>query len=380
MKRQVNLKPIALAATLTLLLFAGAPALAGGGATPLWQPTTITQPGAYVVTRDISAASGPVFDIQVDGVTIDGCGHTLSVANATDAVISIGGSGGGEKGIIIINSRIHGGAYGIKACPPDAVRLRLREVTLVENFEVAVEMDNVGNLEATGIIIIGNRVGFDLSGPSPSSDRPHASIRNSSIQADIGVQCTSIRCRIADNVITSYGSAVHLSSSDGGDVNYNLFASADVAFNPQPEPPRYMLFLESSPGVVASHNVFRGVVEPGTFDVHGIVVDDSSHDAKICDNLITGYGGDGIRISSTGTTVRDNQINANTRYGVYADGLNLLFDGNRIAGNTSDGMHFITPGNVLRGNVLMGNDNPLGGPEGSGQTDGGGNLPPLIPE
>ena len=92
------------------------------------------------------------------------------------------------------------------------------------------------------------------------------------------------------------------------------------------------------------------------------------------------YGGDGIRISSTGTTVRDNQINANTRYGVYADGLNLLFDGNRIAGNTSDGMHFITPGNVLRGNVLMGNDNPLGGPEGSGQTDGGGNLPPLIPE
>ena len=381
MNGQVNSKPVAFAAALTLLLLVGAPALAGGGAIPLWQATTITQPGAYVVTRDISATSGPVFDIQVDGVTIDGCGHTISLSNTTDPVIQIAGPGvGAEKGITIANSRIHGGSYGIEAYPPNPCRLLLIDVTITNTDEAAVRVSNVGNVEATGISIFDSSVGFDLVGPSPPNGRPLASIRSSSIQADVGVRCTGTTCRITDNVITSFGSAVHLSGSDGGDTSYNLFTSASVAFNPQPEPPRYTLFFESSPGAMARDNVLRGVVEPGTFDVHGIVVDGSSHDAKICDNLITGYGGDGIRISSTGTTVRDNQIDANTRYGVYADGLNLLFDGNRIAGNTSDGMHFITPGNVLRGNVLMGNDNPLGGPEGSGQTDGGGNLPPLIPE
>ncbi len=40
-------------------------------------PTTITAPGHYVLTRDISAASGPVLDIQADGVTVDGNGHTI---------------------------------------------------------------------------------------------------------------------------------------------------------------------------------------------------------------------------------------------------------------------------------------------------------------
>ncbi len=46
-----------------LAALAIAPLDAAEGKIPIWMPTVITQPGHYVLTRDVSASTGPVISI-----------------------------------------------------------------------------------------------------------------------------------------------------------------------------------------------------------------------------------------------------------------------------------------------------------------------------
>ncbi len=52
-------------------------AAAAAGRTPIWQPTTITEPGAYYLARDLSG-SGTLIEIAASGVDLDLAGHTLT--------------------------------------------------------------------------------------------------------------------------------------------------------------------------------------------------------------------------------------------------------------------------------------------------------------
>ena len=101
-----------------LLTLASLPAMAGEGRIPLWEPTVIDQPGHYVLTRDISADTGPVINIQADGVTLDGNGYTISLSSTTEPVIQIGGVGVSQTGIVLSNSKVSGGLHGIRAINP----------------------------------------------------------------------------------------------------------------------------------------------------------------------------------------------------------------------------------------------------------------------
>ena len=103
------------------LLLAGAAAVnclpAANGDIPIFQATTITQPGRYVVTRDITA-QGDVIVLQTGGVTLDLNGHTIKSVTGSGVVFDIPS----EVGIvapcdIVANGRIVGGDTGIKgAC------------------------------------------------------------------------------------------------------------------------------------------------------------------------------------------------------------------------------------------------------------------------
>src|SRR5438093_7812333 len=59
------------AIALTLVILPAAPILADEARIPIFQPATITQPGYYILTRDLSPASGTAITIQSDGVTVD---------------------------------------------------------------------------------------------------------------------------------------------------------------------------------------------------------------------------------------------------------------------------------------------------------------------
>ena len=82
--------------------------LASDGAVPLWEPTTITEPGSYVVTRDIAGVSGDTIAVTAHDVTIDLQGHTLS-ASGTNYCVRHTGTGN----FTIRNGKIIAGEYGI---------------------------------------------------------------------------------------------------------------------------------------------------------------------------------------------------------------------------------------------------------------------------
>ena len=75
----------ALGALLALVL--APPALAADGRTPIWEPTTITEPGAYTLARDlVTDGSVALITIAASGVDLDLAGHTLSGTGLGTAV------------------------------------------------------------------------------------------------------------------------------------------------------------------------------------------------------------------------------------------------------------------------------------------------------
>jgi parallel beta-helix repeat protein len=89
-----------------LLVSSAAPA--SDGRIPVYQATTITAPGAYYLTQDISIASGYGITIQAHGVTLDLDGHSLLLSAGCSGVYA-----SGWNHIRITNGKISGGAYGI---------------------------------------------------------------------------------------------------------------------------------------------------------------------------------------------------------------------------------------------------------------------------
>lgn len=70
------MNPLAVASALCALAL---PALAADGRTPIWESTTITEPGAYTLARDLVAdGSAAAITIAASGVDLDLAGHTIS--------------------------------------------------------------------------------------------------------------------------------------------------------------------------------------------------------------------------------------------------------------------------------------------------------------
>lgn len=89
---------------------------AAAGATEISGPTTITEPGDYVLTDDIDAARGPAaLDVTVSDVTIDGQGHTVS--NVGGECISVYR---GANDVTVKNVRVSGERKGVHIVGDDA--------------------------------------------------------------------------------------------------------------------------------------------------------------------------------------------------------------------------------------------------------------------
>jgi len=69
-------QPLVTSVLPAVYLLTALPLIAGDGAIPIWEPTTITEPGSYIVTRDISNG-GNVIEISANNVDLDLGGFTL---------------------------------------------------------------------------------------------------------------------------------------------------------------------------------------------------------------------------------------------------------------------------------------------------------------
>lgn len=380
------------------------PLLADEGKIPIYEPTAITESGHYILTRDITAASGPVLEIQADGVWLDGGGHTVALSGAAGAVVEIS-AGASEKGIVISDINLHGGKEALLStvAAGDGLLLTLTRVSIFGATETGIKLSNVARLKADHVqVICHGAVGADLVGGSGGS-YPADSFFEVFFEVEYAVRVTGMITLIRESEIRSCQTAVELTGARTSVMEDNLFAfpGSDVCFNPQPEPPG--IWLSESGGSSIRNNVFRGSdrrgTEPSPFiDLvdsggvaitgnvirgpaasgagnYGVAVDAASNDTLIEANTITGCGDAGIHVLSAGNAIRNNLVNRNQSAGIFVGGSNNLVDGNRVGHNSGAGIHFDNASgpHIYRQNILRGNTGgAIGGDETN--TDAGGNV------
>jgi parallel beta-helix repeat protein len=367
-----------------LVAFAGGVSLAGEGRRPIAAPTTITESGSYVLTRDIVAAAPPVITITAPEVTLDLNGRSIRTTSP--------GSGGlvamqtGSKRLRIINGRLSGASWCVYGGSVSA-ELVMDGIECTEaNGGVAAS----GSLEVTrsrfstyqtaisfsggDIIMVGNELRHDTS--QPQSYNACGVLLG-------GVRSASIR----DNVIECFayeGTALGVDGSGGIRIEHNTIAGGDTSqgINVQSGSVtivdntlsgfRYPLNLVGTSGNEVRNNHLShcrstgqallvngdyNVVSGNTIeDCHmGVVVSGSRN--RIFENAVLGSWEIGMAVGGSRNLVRDNQVQS------------------AVAGFTR-GLSFgaSSSGNVYQGNMLIGNPGGNLDDHGSGNLDAGGNL------
>jgi len=295
--------------------------LADEGRIPLFQVTTITQPGHYVVTRNISVSSGSIFTISANDVTLDLNGHLISSSISSASMINILA---GFTDIEIRNGRISGGQFGIFSSDSPVAGIRMR----------------IENVEIEGATVRGIRIDF----------AEHVDV---------------LSCRIAN---VGGGIEIGGGSSGAGPQDWTGTFVNNQILNAQGHG---MLLLRLTGGEIRG-NILRntGLAIGNTWV--GIYVLTSGAGNRIVENEVSG-GKRGIQVDTNGNLVAGNVVSNNVVDGILVSGSNNLIDGNQIEGNTGCGISFSAGAtHAYRNNMLRGN---TGGTVcGIANTDAGGNI------
>ncbi len=133
-----------------------APALAAEGRIPIWQPTLITDPGSYVVTRNITGP-GTIIDVETEGVTIDLNGFVLETTDPTAAVIRLRPSPvdmRNDGGVSISGSGTLSGGTGVDAANISSFNIKtFRGEDLIHLLpdEHAIKSENIKEVMIGGV-------------------------------------------------------------------------------------------------------------------------------------------------------------------------------------------------------------------------------------
>jgi hypothetical protein len=263
---------------------AATPVVAANGAIPIWQPTTITQSGSYVLTRNFRPTEGIAITIAANNVDIDLNGFSIE----------------GDHGVYatgVTGLSIHDGTIGWEATLmlSDVSHFELRRVRLVIQDGSANLFGDHGVME--DCLVVGH------SGSGVHVDGRFITLRNNHIEGDpVVVDCEG--CRVIGNVISGAGLRV------------------------------------SGSGNVIADNVVTGSTEGALSDSDGILV--HGHANHLESNVLTGRPRYGLRFSPTstdnvyrGNTARENH---GTDCSVPAVGGDFCDEG---VGNTSAGDNFL---------------------------------------
>ncbi len=346
-----------------------APAAADEARRHLYQPTTITEPGEYLVTRDLAAIAGSALVIDADGVRLDLGGRTLTTGDPASPVISIAG---GRSEVAIRNGRLEGGASGI-VYSSAAVRTHLS----IEDVDIAGAGD-------WGIYVFG----------AEHLELLRCRIRNTGTWDGIYAHGASgaFGARLVDNTVETVGRAgLYLYGLAGGEVRGNL-----VRGHAQSAATGDGLFLSGDPGWAAGGNTVVGnILHGGAGSAAGLEIAADSPNNLLAGNIATNNGGQGIRVASPGNRATGNTVSGNGVHGFSIATSRNVVRGNRVTGNGGHGVRVQDSFNLIEGNLIEGNgdfgisfdlagsnayrDNMLrgnasGAVGGAANTDGGGNI------
>lgn len=287
------------------------------------EPTTISEPGAYVVTRDLAVSSGNVINVQASPVTLDLNGKGLSISGTSGTVISFDTSAatGPQPCLLVANGRLSGGLSGVRTVGDGDAAVTLRGLEIDGTSEDAIAL-RAGKVDLRGNRISGPGIdGIDVSKATSSSELS-------------GV--------VAGNVIQDPAAAgIFVTNGDGVRIESNVIRSAG----------NQGIWCRSSEGPRISTNAIEGSGDVG--------IEFSGALALISDNTVVESGSDGIALGSAsrGNLVRGNVAARSTGDGLVVASDRNLIDRNQLTDNEGFGLKFTTSAldNAYRGNMLRGN-------------------------
>lgn len=350
--------------TLWILAFSlSAPAFAADGRKPIWLGgTVITEPGHYVVTRNIpSSGSVPAIEIMTSNVDLDLNGMSVGGGDTAPGVRV--GNIMGE--ITIRNGSIEHVSEGI-SITSGSFRVLLEDLLIHESSGAGIHIANSENFVIRRVTI--KRVSGDgilLDGVLIK----HGTIESVQVRDTFG---TPIRVS-SGSTVALIGNEVDTTSLVQPGIWLESCAGCLLADNRVHDTGREGILLQGFTGGKVYANV---VARAG---VHGIVLDSASSDSLVRDNVVTGSGehtssaGCGLLVEGDRITVEGNTLNSNRGAGL------------RLA-TTSSEVSFGR--NTARGNAGVGTGPCAGTPalfspnscnNGSGNTSSGGNLIPGPP-
>lgn len=322
MKRALSCLAAVLAACLV-----GPAAFASGGRIPIYQPTEITQPGAYYLARDIAAPSGTAaIVIRSSNVDLDLGGHVIQ-----------GGAGiqvRAGRGVTIRNGSVTGSTYGVHAYLTDRGPLVIEDLTVTEC--------------TAGIYVLG------------TEDDPVMTVvrRNVIAHCQEGIRVHRTRATLEHNTIgptTAVAAALLVSWCQDCRVSENRVSDAAGTG----------IRLEVSFGFLLSGNAVSNTGD------RGISIDSISTAGLVQENVATFADGPAIEVAGYGVRLVGN-LASSSQQGLVCTGNNAVLDGNTALGNTAAGLVLTGSGSIYASNRVIGNGAPAN--VASHARDAGGNV------
>lgn len=331
------------------------------GRIPIFEPTVISAPGHYVVTRDITEIAGSVLEIGASRVTVDLNGHTLRGGNGTGDIISILP---GSFNVIVRNGTLYSGDRGVVAGENTSVRLEHLDI---KNTQGGVFLPQVWSAE-----ILSCRVDstwgiqpavFVFAGIQGAIFRIVDSHITNNAGGGLRVDGVTTTAEIKDNIIAyNQGTGLEVFEADGVRVVGNTFTGNKVVI--------------AADGTLFLQNTTSFLVE----DFAVLFISDANLilDNNVDDIFVAGINGASVGIQLDGglNTVRGNHVTRVNGHGIRVSGGGNLIEDNFIQAG------FLTPSdcalyfevtainNVYRNNRLMGPMSVCG----PANINGGGNL------
>lgn len=304
------------------------PAFADEGRIPIYQPTSITTPGHYVVTRNISIVAGDVIRIASNNVALDLNGHTLSSSATTGNIVSVSA---GLSEVSVRNGRLSGGSHGVHAS--DGNRVRLERLEISDSADAGIRLAHMDFAEVLSCRVVGAN-------------------SSSALGTDLGaihIDGTPVDGRVDDNtVISTFFDGIRLEGLQSGEVARNVVLSPSLLCSSCGSG----LLITGNGGNHVESNILRDGRGPGM-----IIASPGSHIHK---NSVTGNAEGGISIASNGNQVLENVVvgngdNLDGPWGIIVSGSDNRIKGNEVQGNLGHGIHIAGGSrNLIDDNLIEG--------------------------
>ena len=338
---------------LSLILgVASIPAVAAEGripipfAAPVATPITISNPGRYVLTRNLAAtAAGPIFEIipgaAVPGdIEIDLNGFILNnTLNPGFPVIRVSAGGAATREVVIRNGALQGGSRSIEVMGGPGIltrKLVIEDIRSTSATTDGIYLDSIADFRVSRCTVV---------------DAGDAGIRVENLAAPLTFQGT-----IEGNIVRN--------CQDGIDVNGGPPLGTVAILNNRVEsvvpggPYLAGIQVQSCLASLVSENTIREVSVVGGVCLRLV----NTNGSKLFDNVISRCSGHGIQLDASSNdnyvvrnVVREASGAANA--GLRIDGDRNHIEANLSSNNTGHGFEFIAgaDNNVYRQNVARGN-------------------------